>query len=139
MEGSGAFIQEPPAPDPRDVVFGFGRRACAGRAFADSNVWLAAAAIVATFTIDRVRDEHGREVIPSAEFTDGVVRCASLMSGVALSKLMSVCGACGGGGGGGGEQNSHAKPFRCAIAPRSSREVELVDREYAEVEGDSKA
>ena len=71
----GGLVQEPPAPDPRDVVFGFGRRACAGWAFADSNVWLAAAAIVATFTIDRVRDEHGREEIPSAEFTDGVVRC----------------------------------------------------------------
>ena len=32
--------------------------------------------------------------------------------------------------------DSHAKPFRCVICPRSSRAVELVGREYAEVEGD---
>src|ERR1700730_13276893 len=56
----GDLTQKQPAPDPQDGVFGFGRRACAGRAFADSNVWLAIAAIVAAFTINRVRDEQGQ-------------------------------------------------------------------------------
>ena len=67
--------QPPPAPDPRDVVFGFGRRACAGRQFAESNVWLAVSGIVAAFAIDRARDACGREEVPAAEFIDGLVRC----------------------------------------------------------------
>ena len=68
--------KQQPAPDPREIVFGFGRRACAGKQFADSNVWLAIAGIMAACTIDRARDACGREEVPSAEFTDGLIRCA---------------------------------------------------------------
>ncbi|KAF8637102.1 hypothetical protein AX17_003006 [Amanita inopinata Kibby_2008] len=61
-------------PNPRDVVFGFGRRICPGRHFADNAVWTVISYIVAIFQIARVRDENGEEVIPPAKFTNGFVR-----------------------------------------------------------------
>jgi cytochrome P450 len=59
--------------DPRDLVFGFGRRACPGKHFAEANVWLAIARIVATFDITRALDDHGEEITPPAAFVDGFV------------------------------------------------------------------
>ena len=118
--------QPPPALDPRDVVFGFGRRACAGRQFAESNVWLAVAGIVAAFAIDRARDACGREEVPPAEFIDGLIRCVFDFVDVYVFLVFS-------------DQRvveSHPKPFRCRIYPRSRRVADLVDEGYAEVEGE---
>jgi cytochrome P450 len=60
--------------DPRDIAFGFGRRACAGRHFAEANVWLAIARIVAAFDISKVLDAEGVEVTPPMAFTESFVR-----------------------------------------------------------------
>lgn len=46
-------IPEATAEDPRKFVFGFGRRACPGRLFADDNLWLAIANLVAVFDSER--------------------------------------------------------------------------------------
>ena len=32
--------------DPRKIVFGFGRRVCPGREFAEASIWMAAAGII---------------------------------------------------------------------------------------------
>lgn len=89
--------------DPRDFIFGFGRRQvsfffsvdlafsfvffyihstttiffreCPGKVFADANVWLVSACIIAAFQAPISRDEFGEEVVPPTQFTSGFVRC----------------------------------------------------------------
>lgn len=63
-----------PETDPKDFVFGFGRRVCPGKAFADANVWIAAACIIAAFQAPVSRNERGEKVVPPAQFTSGFVR-----------------------------------------------------------------
>ncbi|EGO28627.1 hypothetical protein SERLADRAFT_406107 [Serpula lacrymans var. lacrymans S7.9] len=52
--------------DPRGPVFGFGRRACPGKLFADMQFFLTASRITATFDILALPDENGKG--PSAAF-----------------------------------------------------------------------
>ncbi|TFK37580.1 cytochrome P450 [Crucibulum laeve] len=68
------FLDNPDLLDPRDVIFGFGRRLCPGRHFADSSIWSISANIVATMDIGKAIDEKGNEVTPPAEYTSGFVR-----------------------------------------------------------------
>ncbi|RDA89341.1 hypothetical protein CP532_6183 [Ophiocordyceps camponoti-leonardi (nom. inval.)] len=50
-------------PDPRSVVFGFGRRRCPGRYVADTNVFLAVSQMLATLSFNKARgDEDGAEM-----------------------------------------------------------------------------
>ncbi|KAG2151518.1 cytochrome P450 [Suillus clintonianus] len=42
--------------------FGFGRRACPGRVYADNLLWAAVVQILATVTISRPRDANGKEI-----------------------------------------------------------------------------
>ena len=60
--------------DPRDFVFGFGRRICAGKHFAEANIWLAFARIIATFDISKALDEHGESITPPVVFMEGSAR-----------------------------------------------------------------
>lgn len=85
--------------DPRQFVFGFGRRCalmvsfgsaptddpfmvtlfsriCPGRHFADEAVWLAIAHIVATVDIAKGRDASGKLITPAARFCSGFTRYA---------------------------------------------------------------
>ncbi|KAF9804495.1 hypothetical protein IEO21_09368 [Rhodonia placenta] len=55
--------------DPRKYIFGFGRRICPGRHFADSEIWLVVACIAATFDITKARDINGSEITPEVAFT----------------------------------------------------------------------
>ncbi|KAM5537299.1 hypothetical protein V8D89_009029 [Ganoderma adspersum] len=59
--------------DPRKIVFGFGRRACPGRDFAEASIWLAAASIVALFDIGKAKNQWGKEITPSGEYVSGFV------------------------------------------------------------------
>ncbi|KZW01599.1 cytochrome P450 [Exidia glandulosa HHB12029] len=61
--------------DPRTVFFGFGKRICAGRHFADSSVWLVVATVLACFNIRPAKDEHGNDIIPSTEMRSGLLSC----------------------------------------------------------------
>ncbi|KAJ6498326.1 cytochrome P450 [Mycena vulgaris] len=45
------FISQAPAPDPARAAFGFGRRVCPGRFFADDSIWIAMVHILHIFTI----------------------------------------------------------------------------------------
>ncbi|KAF9262274.1 cytochrome P450 [Marasmius fiardii PR-910] len=69
------------------VAFGFGRRICPGRYFADLTLWNAIANILATLEIVPAKDEAGDEKIPELVFTEGLVRCVSFRS-----RLPKLCG-----------------------------------------------
>ncbi|KAH9917085.1 cytochrome P450 monooxygenase [Fomitopsis serialis] len=79
--------------DPRNIVFGHGRRICPGRRFADVSVWLAVANIVAAFDIRKARDAGGKEITPPLSFVPGAVRClitprmqaTDILAGLSLS------------------------------------------------------
>ncbi|EJD04922.1 cytochrome P450 [Fomitiporia mediterranea MF3/22] len=58
--------------DPRMAVFGFGRRVCPGRHFAEADIWLTMASILTVFNILPALDEKGCEIIPAPEFTSGL-------------------------------------------------------------------
>ncbi|THU85429.1 cytochrome P450 [Dendrothele bispora CBS 962.96] len=53
--------------------WGFGRRICPGRYLAETGLWLAIATILATLSIQKAKDENGKEIEPKIEFTDGLV------------------------------------------------------------------
>ena len=59
-----------------DAIFGFGRRICLGRAFAEASVWLLMANIIATMNIEKSMDEMGQPITPSAEYIGSFVRYA---------------------------------------------------------------
>ncbi|KAH7929003.1 cytochrome P450, partial [Leucogyrophana mollusca] len=59
--------------DPREASFGFGRRVCPGRHFADDLLWLLMIHIIASFEISPVRDADGRLVMPSGAYLTGLV------------------------------------------------------------------
>ena len=60
--------------DPRKIVFGFGRRVCPGREFAEASIWIAAAGIISMFDIAKAKDQWGTEITPSADYVSGFVR-----------------------------------------------------------------
>ncbi|GBE84668.1 hypothetical protein SCP_0606470 [Sparassis crispa] len=57
--------------DPRQFVFGFGRRICPGRLFAEEGMWIAFASIIATMEITKARDVHGNDITPPLAFQAG--------------------------------------------------------------------
>ncbi|EJD37779.1 cytochrome P450 [Auricularia subglabra TFB-10046 SS5] len=59
--------------DPADISFGFGRRVCPGRYFADAEVWLMIATVLYCFDIAPARDERGVEIVPSEVMSSGIV------------------------------------------------------------------
>lgn len=67
------FLGEFPETDPREYIFGFGRRRCPGRLLADSSVWLTIAKTLAAFDIRQEKDAEGKEVQPEVRFSAGVV------------------------------------------------------------------
>lgn len=54
------------------ITFGFGRRICVGRHFADASVWAVIAKILAVFTIEKAKDENGVEIPIEPRFSSGV-------------------------------------------------------------------
>ncbi|KZT69742.1 cytochrome P450 [Daedalea quercina L-15889] len=68
------FTSASPERDPRNYVFGFGRRICPGQAFADSSSWLAIARILATFDVTKAHDPAtGAEIAFEPEFISGMI------------------------------------------------------------------
>ncbi|KAG9313615.1 cytochrome P450 [Chiua virens] len=53
------------------IVFGFGRRMCAGRHFAEISVWSVMVRVLAVFKILKPLDETGSEVVVEPAFTSG--------------------------------------------------------------------
>ncbi|TFK40527.1 cytochrome P450 [Crucibulum laeve] len=51
------------------LAFGFGRRNCLGRHLASATIWLAIAAVLATFNIAPPKDEAGNDIHMESEYT----------------------------------------------------------------------
>lgn len=64
----------PDAPSPAEAVFGFGRRMCPARHFAQASVWMTVACILTAFEITAPLDEFGSPIEPSGEYTPGILR-----------------------------------------------------------------
>lgn len=58
--------------DVENIAFGFGRRICVGRYFVDTSVWSVAVKLLATFTIEKARDENGVDIPVEPRFSNGV-------------------------------------------------------------------
>ncbi|KAF9235270.1 cytochrome P450 [Melanogaster broomeanus] len=55
-----------------NIGYGFGRRICVGRHFADPSLWTAMVSILATFKISRAKDHDGRDVYFKPEWSTGL-------------------------------------------------------------------
>ncbi|VUC29905.1 unnamed protein product [Clonostachys rosea] len=60
-------------PDPKEYVFGLGRRICPARIFADQSLFLTIAQTIAVFNISKAIDDHGVEIDPVLEVQPGIV------------------------------------------------------------------
>ena len=60
--------------DPREYVFGFGRRRCPGQDLAEANIFLTMATSLSLFAFSNEVTADGVEVPPAAEFITGTVR-----------------------------------------------------------------
>ncbi|KAK0437376.1 cytochrome P450 [Armillaria borealis] len=60
------FMGPSPQLDPRELIFGFGRRICPGRLLAEASVFLAMARLLAVFNVTKAIDENGvtQEPVP---------------------------------------------------------------------------
>ncbi|KAF2260004.1 O-methylsterigmatocystin oxidoreductase [Lojkania enalia] len=62
-----------PEPDPRNYIFGYGRRICPGRYVADNALFITIAQALAVFNIEKAVDEKGNTVEPAVEFEPGAI------------------------------------------------------------------
>ncbi|KAG2069083.1 cytochrome P450 [Suillus decipiens] len=60
--------------DPASYVFGFGRRACPGRHAADASLWSAIVTILATVKFSPAKDDQGKAIEFTPQFTTGLTR-----------------------------------------------------------------
>ncbi|KAK0200672.1 cytochrome P450 [Desarmillaria ectypa] len=67
------FLGPNPEPDPREHVYGYGRRICPGRYLAEDNLWLGMANMLAIFQFKMAVDADGHPISPVIEFTSGVM------------------------------------------------------------------
>ncbi|KAF8302327.1 cytochrome P450 [Clavulina sp. PMI_390] len=65
--------EDPNVTDPRDFAFGFGRRVCAGQAFAEATVWITMATLLATVNMKHALDENGKEIPLEEDFAGTMV------------------------------------------------------------------
>lgn len=70
------FLTEKPAPDPRNFIFGYGRRICPGRFLAESSTWLTIAKSLAALDTRRPVI-NGKEFEPPALFEGGIISHAT--------------------------------------------------------------
>ena len=62
-----------PEPDPRNYIFGYGRRICPGRYVADNALFVTIAQTLAVFDIGKFVEKDGRVVTPEVRFEPGTV------------------------------------------------------------------
>ena len=61
-------------PDPRQWVFGFGRRVCPGVNIAESSIFIQIVTVLATLNIRCAVDAKGAEIKPKQVFSTGIAR-----------------------------------------------------------------
>ncbi|KAJ7348867.1 cytochrome P450 [Mycena albidolilacea] len=67
------FMGSSPQADPRECVFGFGRRVCAGQNLAETTLWIQICLSLLTVNISKAVDEHGKTIEPEVAFTTAIV------------------------------------------------------------------
>ncbi|KAF9255785.1 cytochrome P450 [Marasmius fiardii PR-910] len=60
--------------DPRNSVFGFGRRRCPGSDLVDSSIWLLLVSILATLSINKAVDKEGKVIEPDIKYNNSIFR-----------------------------------------------------------------
>ncbi|KAF8996457.1 cytochrome P450 [Cyathus striatus] len=68
------FLPGKSQPDPREHVFGYGRRICPGRYFAEASLWLEIVFLLRWFKIVPYTNCNGETEMPTVDFTSGVMR-----------------------------------------------------------------
>ncbi|KAK1232741.1 hypothetical protein PQX77_004139 [Marasmius sp. AFHP31] len=63
------FLGPSPQPDPREIIFGFGRRVCPGQYLAEKSLYIAVTATLSAFTITPLKEDP-----PQYSFDDGFIR-----------------------------------------------------------------
>jgi len=96
-----------------DSMFGFGRRVCPGKAFAEANLWLVIANTIATMDLRKALDKDGNPITPTGEYHAGTIRYGRhrTIKALAFSNF---------------PPRRHAKPFECSITYRSEKARQLV-------------
>jgi fumagillin biosynthesis cytochrome P450 monooxygenase len=107
------FMEPNPEPDPAVCAWGFGRRICPGRYFADESLFLTCTMILSTFNVEKDIDENGTSIEPVAEYTGNLV---TYVERIAHSLSHACTDAC----------PRHLKPFPCKITPRSENTEALL-------------
>ncbi|KAI0745142.1 cytochrome P450 [Earliella scabrosa] len=82
--------------DPSTIVFGYGRRICPGRFFAEAAVFITISSVLHTFSISPPLDESGKPI--------DIVKAVKMSFGVI----------------------SYPEPFKCVIQPRSAEAEALI-------------
>ncbi|KAF5023001.1 hypothetical protein F66182_4959 [Fusarium sp. NRRL 66182] len=67
------FLSPRNEPDPALEAFGFGRRICPGRFFADASIYLNIVKCLATFNFSRAIDENGQEIAVAVKPKAGIL------------------------------------------------------------------
>ncbi|KAF2116964.1 cytochrome P450 [Lophiotrema nucula] len=67
------FMGPEPQPDPRNWIFGYGRRVCPGRYVADNALFITIAQTLAVYKIQKAVDGNGKTIEPELKFEAGVV------------------------------------------------------------------
>ncbi|KAJ2987769.1 hypothetical protein NUW54_g9327 [Trametes sanguinea] len=80
------------ARDPRNYVFGFGRRRCPGAWMIDSSLWIAIASMLASFDISKAVDEFGKPIEPEVVYDNSVFTgpyplATRMLCGCAISRM----------------------------------------------------
>lgn len=60
------------ARDPRQYVFGFGRRGCPGQYIIDASMWIMLASVMATFDLRKSVDDYGKVIEPVYEYNNSI-------------------------------------------------------------------
>ena len=104
-------------PDPRQWVFGFGRRICPGMHIAETSLFIQIATVLATLDICRAVDTEGNEIIPEAAFTTAIVRSVAHYP-YSFILLIHI-------------SLSYPKSFPFLLKPRSASAVSLIQNAVA--------
>ncbi|KAJ7108851.1 cytochrome P450 [Mycena crocata] len=67
------FEGDTPQPDPREYIFGFGRRVCPGQNLAETSIWIQMVLSLMTMTISKAVDSSGKIIEPDIAFTTAIV------------------------------------------------------------------
>jgi cytochrome P450 len=85
----GAWSLRDDVTDPRKFAFGFGRRSCPGKHIAEQALFATLTTVIHTLDVMRAKDQHGREVIPEARMTSGLL-CHALPFPYELRKRLDA-------------------------------------------------